>query len=117
MKPYVQLFAVFLTFLLLHTSPAETGLAGKDLPIKVSFRKSRANDSLVARFTNTSNDVFLTAFVTFKNSTYNESKRRKLSVGPGKTVEVGWAQGWKVMSGETITIESEGYSALVVTVP
>jgi len=117
MSTFAKLLLILTALFLPHTSPAQDGSGVKNLPLKVSFRKSQVNDSLVARFTNTSTDKFLTAILTFKNSTYNEVKRRKLSVGPGHTAEVGWAQGWKFMSGEAITIESVGYAPLAVTVP
>ena len=125
MNKYFRLFAILLTLLISCTafaqntvqSSAQIASDAKDLPLKISFRKSTLNDSLVARFTNTSTDVFLTAIATFKNSTYNEAKQKKVNVGPGKTVEFGWAQGWRFMSGETITVVSQGYAPLSATVP
>lgn len=117
MRTFSKFLLVLAVLAFPRTSPAEEAAAAPDLPLKVSFRKAKLNDSLVARFTNTSSDKFLTAIITFKNSTFNQVKQRKLSVGPGNTAEVGWAQGWKFMSGETIKIESVGFAALGVTVP
>ena len=118
MHIFIRLFAVFLTGALLqNTGSAQADAQGIPIPITITFRKSLLNDSLVARFTNTSKDKSLTAVVTFKNSTFNEVKSRKLSVGPGSTVEVGWTKGWKFMSGETITVDSLGYDSLSVKVP
>jgi hypothetical protein len=120
MNTYSRLFAILLAFLAAYTCSAQidsVDAGARGLPLKISFRKSTLNDSLVARFTNTSSDVFLTAVATFKNGTYNEVKQKKLNVGPGKTAEVGWAQGWRFMTGETITVQSQGYAPLTATVP
>ena len=53
--------------------------------------------------------------VTFKNATFNQTKTYDLVLEPGQPHEIGWAEGWKVLPGETVELSSEGYANITCT--
>jgi hypothetical protein len=97
--------------------PAHAGLFSDDVPVKVEFRKALLDSSLVGQFRNTTTDKYLVVVVTLRNKTTNEVKSGLLKIGPNETNEIGWAQGWSFVSGETIKIEHSDYSSVKVKVP
>ncbi len=107
---------VLLTFLAVNTS-AYSGWFSKDLPVAVTFRKAIGGDSLVAKFTNTSVDQYLAVKVTYSNKSFKDRQAVQIKLGPKQSTERGWAEGWSFQSGETITLESDGYGTMTVTVP
>ena len=87
-----------------------------DLPIQVTFRPSVGGGSLVAKYRNTS-AKYLAVAVKLTNPTHSQVLDITLSIPPNQTVEHGWAEGWKYVSGEWIQIDHAGYEQLLLTVP
>jgi hypothetical protein len=102
------LLTIIIAPLLMSCKPA--------MPITVSFRTALLNNSLVAQFHNNSNR-YLTLVVVLENKTLNQREERQIDLGPLETKEIGWAEGWKVMSGEYITVLQDDYSSLKVRAP
>ncbi len=53
----------------------------------------------------------------FRNKEKNQQKAGMLDLEPNGTAEIGWLEGWKLESGETITVSHPDYSSFTVTVP
>ena len=104
-------------FSLLAIPASHSGLFSKDVPVKVEFREARFDKSLVAKFWNSTKDKYLVVIVTFRNETLNQTKKGSLELAPNETKEIGWAEGWKFVSGETIKIEHADYSTIKIKVP
>lgn len=107
---------VLLTFLAVNTS-AYSGWFSKDLPVAVAFRSSIGGGSLVAYFTNESTDKYLNLKVTYTNKTLNQRKVEAFKLGPKQVTARGWMEGWSFQSGQTVTLESDGFGTMTVTVP
>ena len=95
---------------------AITGCSKPAMPVSVSFRKAVLDNSIVARIHNNS-DATMKIVVEVSSRTTGESKKAELVIG-GKTMsEVGWAEGWRFVSGESIRIHHADYGDVQVTVP
>ena len=86
------------------------------MPVSVTYRKAMLDNSLVAQFNNNS-DRYLTVVLKFENKTLNQEKSGFIELAPRETKEIGWAEGWKFMSGEYITLSHEDYSTRTVRMP
>jgi hypothetical protein len=86
------------------------------MPVSVSFRTATFGSGLVAQFKNTSSR-YLTVVLYFENRTLHQSTNGYIELTPLDMKEIGWAEGWKFMSGEYIVVSHEDYSTLSVRVP
>ena len=86
------------------------------MPISVSYRAAQFDNSLVARFHNNS-DRHLSIVMKFENRTLNQQKSGYIDIAPQQTIEIGWAEGWKFMSSEYITMTHEDYSTKTLRIP
>jgi len=86
------------------------------LPIAVTYRPSFDGTSLVAQFHNTS-VKYLDVAGTFESGGKHQTRSVTLNIGPYQTRELGWAEGWAFMSGETIRLQRDGYRSVVFRVP
>jgi hypothetical protein len=82
------------------------------VPIEFSVRDGLIGK--VAVFHNISSKT-LSVKVVFKNSTFHQFKECDLVFEQGDTKEIGWAEGWKLVPGETVTLSSEGYRTREIT--
>ena len=78
------------------------------LPIDVTFRAAALGQGYVATLRNEA-DKHLTFWVRFRNETLRSSDERVLSLKPFETVEVGWMEGWKFLSGDMIELYHADY--------
>ena len=85
------------------------------IPVSVTFRHAIADNSLVAQIHNNSGKTMKILVVI--QGQMGESKRAELVVSPGLPVEIGWAQGWRFVSGETIKIHNQQYRDLCFIAP
>lgn len=95
------------------------GLAGcskPDMPVSITWREAKLDSSLVAQFRNNSNR-HLAVMTRFENKTLNQTKEGYLELPPMETIEIGWMEGWKFMSGEYLTLAHEDYKTLSVRMP
>jgi hypothetical protein len=85
-------------------------------PIRASYRESIVGKGLVLRLENTS-CRYLRVAVALKNPTTGQSLRRTLDLGPRDMDEIGWLQGWQVMSGDEIAVSHHDYRTLRLHTP
>jgi len=86
------------------------------VPVVVSFRDSRWGQGKVAIFSNqTANRLTITVKVESKQQ--KQEKSGNIDLEPNGRTEIGWLEGWKFESGETIDITHPDYSSKSVTVP
>ncbi len=95
---------------------AITGCSKPAMPVSVSFRKAALDNSLVAQIHNNS-DASMKIVVEVSSRTTGETKKAELVVGGKEMTEVGWAEGWRFVSGESIRIHHADYGDLKITVP
>jgi hypothetical protein len=117
-----KVLGVFAFLLVIVTAAAVLPhLLKPDLPVAVTFRRaSVSNKGYVAQFSNGSGR-YLAVRAQFENTTMKQKVERGIELPPERNarwpVEVGWQEGWKFVSGETIHITHEDYRSLTVIVP
>lgn len=83
------------------------------VPVVVSFRGSAWGVGKVAIFSNQSPNR-LTISVKFENNKLNQQKTGNIDLDPNGRTEIGWLEGWKFESGETIEISHPDFSSQTV---
>lgn len=86
------------------------------MPVGVTFRESAVGQAYVAQFQNLTNK-YLAVRVKFKNKTLNHEKEGYIELSPYGKREIGWAEGWKFFSGETIHLSHEDYESVSYRIP
>ncbi|MEO1016316.1 MAG: hypothetical protein AAFY56_01295 [Pseudomonadota bacterium] len=86
------------------------------LPVKVSYRDALLGPGYVAQFRNES-PRYLAVVVTVKNPTTGQVVSSRLDLPPEQMVEIGHAEGWTFVSGDTITLEHTDYRDWVGLIP
>jgi hypothetical protein len=86
------------------------------IPVEFTTRPSAVGEGLVGQFRNNS-DRYLTVKVALANGTTGGHEDRVLDLNPHAMVEVGWMEGWKFMSSETVTLSHQDYRSLCYRVP
>src|SRR5438309_1316029 len=98
------------------TPPAAQPKAGPP-PLKVSFRKSQIpNQGMVANVNNPSSAESIKVLVVFvqgKGEKEERSYRLDREIKALDSMSLGWAElaGWKLMPGDKLRIQCEGYTA------
>lgn len=103
LKPIVQ-FIAGLCLMALASCDSKS-----PLPIKVRQREALLAGGKVAIFTNTSTRT-LSVVARFKNPNFGTRKVFNLVFSPGEKQEIGGFEGWTVVPGESVTLESDGYT-------
>ncbi|HEX6985480.1 MAG TPA: hypothetical protein VF170_08890 [Planctomycetaceae bacterium] len=91
-------------------------VARPPVPVAVTLRDSLVGEGQVAVFSNQTPNR-LTVRVVLENAAANDRKEGNLDLDPNGTAEIGWMEGWKFVSGETITISHPGYRSQTFRVP
>ena len=86
------------------------------LPIKVSYRDALLGPGYVAQFRNES-PRYLAVVVTVKNPTTGQETSSRLNLPPEQTVEIGHAEGWSFVSGDTIALTHADYREWSGSIP
>ncbi|MDP1862300.1 MAG: hypothetical protein ACOH1Q_01680 [Thiobacillus sp.] len=86
------------------------------LPVFVNFRSSMLGQGLVAVIENTS-DRYLTVVLSVRNPTLSTSKRFKLDLEPQARTDFGHMEGWQFASGDELSLFSDDFGALKLSVP
>ena len=73
------------------------------LPVEVKQRNALLAGGKVACFKNTGQKT-LSVLVKFENSSFGERKIYKLVLSPGEKEEIGGFEGWRVIPGETVSL-------------
>ena len=85
-------------------------------PIRATYRESIVGKGMVLQVENTS-CRHLRVAVSLENPTTGDRRRRTLDLGPKDVDEIGWLQGWRVMSGDRIAISHHDYRVLRLETP
>ena len=94
----------------------EGGLISPPVPVVISLRDSVVGEGKVAIFSNQSANR-LTIEVLLENKRKNERLQGSLDLDPNGTAEIGWMEGWKFESGETITVSHPNYRSKTTRIP
>lgn len=86
------------------------------LPVVVNFRSSMLGKGLVAVIENTS-DRYLTVVLSVRNPTLSTTKRFKLDLEPQARTDFGHLEGWQFASGDELSLFSDDFGALKLSVP
>ncbi|MHB1052638.1 MAG: hypothetical protein ACYCZT_06160 [Thiobacillus sp.] len=86
------------------------------LPVVVNFRSSMLGKGLVAVIENTS-DRYLTVVLSVRNPTLSTTKRFKLDLEPQSSTDFGHLEGWQFASGDELSLFSDDFGALKLSVP
>lgn len=86
------------------------------LPVVVNFRSSMLGKGLVAVIENTS-DRYLTVVLSVRNPTLSTTKRFKLDLKPQARTDFGHLEGWQFASGDELSLFSDDFGALKLSVP
>jgi hypothetical protein len=86
------------------------------LPISLTFHENRKGRGYIVQVHNTS-QKHLAVLVELENPTLDQDVSAPVQLAPGELREIGQAQGWTFVSGETITVRQEGYRPTSLTIP
>lgn len=92
------------------------GVSKPKMPVTVTYRESVVGEGYVVRFQNQT-AKYLQVRVRFKNRTLNQEKDGYIDLSPNGSTEIGWMEGWKFVSGETITLSHEDYASASYRIP
>jgi len=88
----------------------------REIPIALNFYELRAGRGYSVQFQNRSDSV-LDVEIKLENEAREERREGRVQFGPGEAKEIGFAQGWTIVSGEVVTFSREGYAPKVFVVP
>ena len=86
------------------------------LPVVVTLRDSLVGEGKVAIFSNQTANR-LTVTVTAESAAAGQRWERNLDLDPNGTAEVGWMEGWRFESGETVAHSHPTYRTRTYRVP
>lgn len=88
------------------------------LPVRVAFKLAFMGQGLVATIRNAA-DRPLNVIADLRDSGARAEPTRTISLAldPGGSTEIGYAQGWTIMSGQSITVSSSGYRSVTAFAP
>jgi hypothetical protein len=96
--------------------PAPVEVLLPELPISLSFHEGAKGRRYIVQFRNTS-QKHRAVLVELKNPTLDNYRVAPVQLAPGELREIGEAQGWALVSGETITVREDGHSPRSLTIP
>lgn len=86
------------------------------LPMHVTFRESKVTKGLVCSIRNDSGK-HLQIKSTFTSRTTGQTQEKILTFLPAETLEIGFLEGWRFTSGETVKLWNADFQEKVVQVP
>ena len=88
-----------------------SGIGLLPVPIKVSTRSSLIGEGQVATISNPTGKTLRNVRLVCRNTAVNQKKEYfEETWPPGKSIEIGWLEGWRFEPGETLTISASGYA-------
>jgi len=88
------------------------GIGLVPVPMEVRTRPSLVGEGQVAIISNPTGKTLHNVHLFCRNSSTNEEKAYfEETWAPGKSLELGWLEEWKFLSGETLTISASGYAS------
>ena len=86
------------------------------LPVRVTFRLAWMGQGLVATIRNVS-DSPLNVIAELRESGADSVRDVSLALDAKGTTEIGYAQGWTITSGQSLTVASTGYRSVTAFAP
>lgn len=86
------------------------------LPVVVGFRSSMLGQGLVAVIENIS-DRYLSVVLAVRNPTLSTGKRFQLELEPRSKIDFGHLEGWQFASDDEVSVFSDEFGTLKLTVP
>lgn len=87
------------------------------MPVTITFRTAISDSQgLVAQLHNQSGELFK-VLVEMRSPSTGTEKSGEIIMPAGGTTEIGWAEGWKFVPGDTLTIKHTKFSPLSVVTP
>jgi hypothetical protein len=86
------------------------------IPVRVTFRLAFMGQGLVASIRNVT-DRPLNVIANLREAGAEPSREISLALEPNKATEIGYAQGWTITSGQSITVSSSGFRSVTAFAP
>jgi hypothetical protein len=86
------------------------------IPVRVTFRLAFMGQGLVASIRNVT-DRPLNVIADLRDAGSEPSREVSLALEPNKAQEIGYAQGWTITSGQSITVSSSGFRSVTAFAP
>ena len=86
------------------------------IPVRVTFRLAFMGQGLVASIRNVT-DRPLNVIAELRDAGLEPSREISLALEPNKAQEIGYAQGWTITSGQSITVSSSGFRSVTAFAP
>jgi hypothetical protein len=86
------------------------------LPVRVSFRLAWMGQGLVATIRNVT-DSPLNVIAELREPGTDSARSVSLALDSNGTTEIGYAQGWTITSGQSVTVAASGYRAVTAFAP
>lgn len=101
----------------LATRDAALAEANKPIiPVRVTFRLAFMGQGLVATVRNAS-DSPLNVIAELRDPGGDSSRSVSLALAPNGSTEIGYAQGWTITSGQSVTVGASGYRSVTAFAP
>jgi len=85
-------------------------------PVRVSFKLAFMGQGLVASVRNAT-DQPLNVIAELRDAGPEPTRTISLALDPNGSTEIGYAQGWTITSGQSITVSSSGYRSVTAFAP
>ena len=86
------------------------------IPVRVTFRLAFMGQGLVASIRNVT-DRPLNVIAELRDAGADPARTVSLALGANGATEIGYAQGWTITSGQSITVSSSGYRSVTAFAP
>lgn len=86
------------------------------LPVSLNHYENRRGRGYIVQIHNQS-QKHLAVLIELENPTLEQEQNAAVQLAPGEIREIGEAQGWTFVSGETIRVRQKGYQTASLTIP
>jgi len=86
------------------------------IPVRVAFKLAFMGQGLVASVRNAT-DRPLNVIAELRDAGAEPTRTISLALDPNGSTEIGYAQGWTITSGQSITVSSSGYRSVTAFAP
>lgn len=88
------------------------------IPVRVTFKLAFMGQGLVASIRNvTDRPLNVIAELRNRDAVGDAARTVSLALAPNGSTEIGYAQGWTITSGQSITVSSSGYRSVTAFAP
>ena len=98
-----------------QATPTKTKALPK-LPISLSHYENRQGRGYIVQIHNES-QKHMAVLIELENPTLEQEQNAAVQLAPGEVREIGQAQGWIFVSGETVRVKQKGYQTASLTIP